>query len=64
MQIPKDAILQFLRERQENDKADHAAQHLPDTVDTDQHGGLLAQHGINVEELVEKFGGSALGNLV
>jgi hypothetical protein len=63
MQIPKDQILQLLRDRGDNEQADKAAQHLPDTVDTDQHGGLLAQHGINVEDLLTKFGGG-LGNLI
>jgi len=63
MQIPKDQILQFLRDRGEHDDADQIAQRLPDTVDTDEHGGLLAQHGVNVEELLKNFGGG-LGNLI
>lgn len=64
MQIPKDQILQWLRERGDNDQADQADQRLPDTVDTDEHGGLLAQHGINVQDLLQKFGGGGLGNLL
>jgi hypothetical protein len=63
MQIPKDQILQFLRDSGDHDKADQAEKKLPDTVDTDEHGGLLAQHGINVEDLLKKFGGG-LGNLL
>lgn len=62
MQIPKKQVLQFLRDQQ-GDKADQAAEKLPDTVDTDQHAGLLAQHGINVEELVSHFGGG-LDNII
>lgn len=63
MQIPKEQILQFLRDRGEHEKADQADQRLPATVDTDQHGGLLAQHGINVEDLLKNFGGG-IGNLL
>lgn len=63
MQIPKDQILQLLRDRGEHEQADRAAQRLPDTVDTEQHGGLLAQHGINLEDLLKKFGGG-LGDLL
>lgn len=62
MNIPKDQILQFLREQGQHDKADKAEQELPDQVDTEQHGGLLAQHGIDVQELIQKYGGD-LGGL-
>ena len=43
MEIPKDQILQLLRDRGEHDKADQAEQQLPDQVDPDQHGDLLGK---------------------
>ncbi len=64
MQLDKTQIVDFLKERGQHQQADQAQQNLPDQVDTEQHGGLLAQHGISVEELLGKFGGGALGNLL
>ena len=63
MQIPKEQILQFVQERLGGDKADQVSRKLNDTVDTDKHADVLAQHGINIQDLVGKFGGG-LGNLI
>jgi hypothetical protein len=63
MQFDKDQILQLLRSNGQHDQADQAAEQLPERVDTEQHGGLLAQHGVNVQELIQKFGGR-LGGLL
>ncbi len=63
MNISKDQILQFLKDQGQGDKADQAAGELPDTVDTDQHAGLLSKFGIDPGALLAKFGGGALGNL-
>ncbi len=62
MNIGKDQILQFLKDRGQPDQADQAAAELPDQVDTDQHAGLLAKFGIDPKELLSKLGGG-LGNL-
>jgi len=64
MQLDKDQIIQFLKERGDHQQAAEAEQQLPDQVDTDRHGGLLAQHGIAVEDLISKFGGAGLGKLL
>jgi hypothetical protein len=64
MQLDKAQIIQFLTEHGQHQQAEQAQQHLPARVDTDQHGGLLAQHGISVEELLGKFGRGALGNVL
>lgn len=63
MQLDKAEVIEFLKQRGDHSQAEQAQEHLPDTVDTDQHGGLLAQHGISVEELTGKFGGG-LGKLL
>ncbi len=57
MQIPRDQILEFLRNQGQHDRAAQAEQNLPDQVDHEQHADLLAQHGINPQDLLAKFGG-------
>ena len=58
MEIPKDKILEFLRDRGDHDKAARADQELPDRVDTEEHGDdLLAKYGVRPEEILAKLGG-------
>jgi hypothetical protein len=51
MQIPKEQILEFLRNRGDSAKAEQADRELPDQVDTEQQSGLLEKLGINLGEL-------------
>jgi hypothetical protein len=51
MQIPKEQILEFLRNRGDSAQAEQADRELPDQVDTDQQSGLLEKLGINLGEL-------------
>lgn len=64
MQIDKDQILQLLRSRGDNDKAQQAEQELPGTVDTDQHAGLLSKLGLDPADLMSKLGEGGLGGLL
>jgi hypothetical protein len=57
MEIPKDNILELLRERGEHDKADQADKELPDQVDHEQHSDLLQKYGIDPKELAGKLPG-------
>jgi hypothetical protein len=57
MEIPKEQILQMLRDRGDNDQAQQADQQLPDRVDPDQHGDLLGRIGIDPGELLGGIGG-------
>jgi hypothetical protein len=57
MEIPKDQILQLLRDRGDHDQADQADQQLPDRVDPDQHSDLLGKLGLNPSELMGEIGG-------
>jgi hypothetical protein len=57
MEIPKDKILELLRERGQQDKAEQADQELPGQVDTEQHGDLLQKYGIDPKELAGKLPG-------
>ncbi len=61
MQIPKDQILQLLRSRGEDQKAEQADGQLPDQVDTEQHAGILEQLGIDPQDLLGALGGGAGG---
>jgi len=57
MEIPKDKILQLLRDRGEPAKADQADRELPDQVDPEQHADVLAKFGIDPQELLGKLPG-------
>jgi hypothetical protein len=61
MQIDKDAILELLRERGDHERADQAAQELPDQVDTDQDASLLDRFGVDPNELMGGFSGGLPG---
>src|SRR3954447_17928230 len=64
MEIPKDKILQLLRERGQDDKAQQADNELPDQVDPEQHAGLLSKLGLDPGELLKLVGGGGgLGGL-
>ena len=63
MPIPKDQVLDMLRQRGEQDKAAQAEQELPDQVDPEQHSGLLERLGINPGELLGNLPGGLGGKL-
>lgn len=57
MEIPKDQILQLLRDRGDHDKAQQADQQLPAQVDPEKHSDLLGKVGINPSDLLGDIGG-------
>jgi hypothetical protein len=57
MEIPKDKILDFLKQRGDPDKAEKAERELPDTVDTERDKGLLDRLGIDPQDLMGNLGG-------
>ena len=57
MEIPKDKILELLKQRGEHDKAQQADQELPDQVDPEQHRGTLEKLGIDPKDLLGNLGG-------
>jgi hypothetical protein len=57
MEIPKDRILDMLRQRGEEDKAAQADQELPDPVDPERDSGLLDKLGIDPQDLTASLGG-------
>lgn len=57
MEIPKEQILQMLRDRGDHDQAQQADQQLPDQVDPEQHSDLLGHLGIDPGEMLGGIGG-------
>lgn len=57
MQIDKAQIIEMLRSRGEDDKAQQADSELPGQVDTDKDSGLLDKFGINPTDLLGGGGG-------
>jgi hypothetical protein len=56
MEIPKDKVIELLKQRGDDDKAAQAEQELPDTVDHEEHADLLEKHGVDPKELLGKVG--------
>ena len=63
MEIPKEQILDLLRQQGKDDEAGQADQELPDKVDTDKHAGLPEKFGISPADLLGKLGGSGIPGL-
>jgi hypothetical protein len=63
MELDKNQILDFLREKGQSDKVSQAEQELPDHVDTDQHADLLQQHGVDPSQLAQGGLGDAAKNI-
>jgi hypothetical protein len=59
MEIPKDKIIEMIRDRVGGEKADQANNELPDQVDPEKHGDLLSKYGINPQDLL----GGGLGGI-
>lgn len=57
MQIDKQQIIDMLKNRGEQDKADRAQSDLPDQVDTEQHSDKLGALGIDPKDLLGGSGG-------
>lgn len=53
MTIAKTAVLAALRERGQHDRAEFVDRELPDHIDVDRHGGLLAMLRLDPAQLAE-----------
>jgi hypothetical protein len=56
MEIPKDKIIEMLRERGADDKVQQAEQELPDQVDPEKHRDQLEKLGLNPDDLLGSIG--------
>ena len=61
MEIPKDPVLELIREHGDQDQAGQAERELPDQVDTDRDAGLLQKFGLDPQDLLGKLGGNLPG---
>ena len=61
MEIPKDKVLELIREHGNEDQVGQAEQELPDQVDTDRDAGLLQKFGLDPQDLLGKLGGNLPG---
>jgi hypothetical protein len=53
MQIQKSQVVDFLNQHGQSEKAQLVQQHLPDTIDLDQHADALRQHGVDPSHLLQ-----------
>ena len=61
MEIPKDKIIELIKQHGKADKAGQAEQELPDQVDPDRDAGLLAKFGLEPKDVLSKLGGGLPG---
>jgi hypothetical protein len=61
MEIPKEKILDLLRQQGKSDHAAQADKELPEQVDPERDSGLLEKFGITPQELIGKLGGGIPG---
>lgn len=64
MNITKAQIVELLRSRGSNNQAEQAESDLPDTMDTDRDAGLFDRFGLDVGDLIKRFGAGGLGDLL
>jgi len=64
MNIDKSQIVELLRSNGEHRKADEADLDLPDTIDTERDGGLLERFGVDLADVLKRFGGGGIGKLL
>jgi hypothetical protein len=63
MEIPKDKILELLKQQGKDDQVGQADQELPDQVDTERDAGLLQKFGLEPKDLLSKLGGGSIPGL-
>ncbi len=61
MEIPKDQVLELIRQQRNPEQASQAEQELPDRIDPQRDSGVLAKFGIQPQDLLSKFSGGLPG---
>jgi hypothetical protein len=61
MEIPKDKILELLKQQGKDDQVEPAREELPDQVDPERDSGLLEKFGLDPQDLLSKLGGGIPG---
>ena len=57
MEIPKDKILDLIRQQGKSDQVEQAKKELPDQVDPERDSGLLEKFGLKPQDVLSKLGG-------
>jgi hypothetical protein len=55
MELEKNQVLDFLREKGQSDYVNQAERELPEHIDTNQHAEMLQRYGLSPQELTQKF---------
>jgi uncharacterized protein (DUF2267 family) len=55
MQFDKQTVLDLIKDQMGPERADQAAQQLPDQVDHEAHADVLQQFGVNPQDLMTRF---------
>ena len=61
MEIPKDKIIEMIKQHGNADQAGQAEQELPGQVDPERDAGLLSKFGLEPKDLLGKLGGGLPG---
>ena len=61
MEIPKNKILDMLRDQGKSDQVDQADKELPDQVDPERDSGKLEKFGLKPQDVLSKLGGGVPG---
>jgi hypothetical protein len=61
MEIPKEKVLDLLRDQGKGDQVGQAQQELPDQVDPERDSGLLQKFGLEPQDVLSKLGGGLPG---
>jgi hypothetical protein len=61
MDIPKDKILELLREQGKSDQVGDAERELPQQVDPERDASLLERFGLDPQDVLSKIGGGIPG---
>jgi hypothetical protein len=60
MEFDKQQVIQALESLGKHDQAQQAQSQLPETVDTEQHAGMLSDIGADIPQLVQHLTGGRL----
>lgn len=60
MEIPKDRVLDLIKQQGDSNQASQADRELPDQVDPQRDSGLLSKFGLDPQDVMSKLGGGGI----
>jgi hypothetical protein len=60
MEIPKEKVLELIKQQGNSDQAGQAEKELPQQVDPERDSGLLQKFGLEPQDVMGKLGGGIL----